>query len=145
MRRGPTRQTVAAAAVVMTMVWMMPPAVCAQDGAASAPTKPQAMARNANPGWEVATVKISDPNDARGQHIRMHGRYIMLLDTTVEEFLLLGYGVQKSQLAGLPEWAKTEKWDVNGVPDAEGEPSWNQLQEMMRGVLAERFGAEAAP
>lgn len=126
------------------IVSMAPRAVCAQDATASAQAKPKttAMARDANPDWEVATVKPSDPNDAGGQHIRMRGRYMLLLDTTVEEFLLLGYNVQKSQLVGLPDWAKTEKWDVTGVPDTEGEPSLKQLEEMMQKILAERFGVK---
>jgi uncharacterized protein (TIGR03435 family) len=125
----------------MVMAGMTPPVLSAQDAAASAQTKPQTMARDANPDWEVATVKPSNPNDTWGaQHIQMHGRYMALLDTTVEEFLLLGYSVQKSQLVGLPDWAKTEKWDVNGVPDAEGMPSLKQLEEMMQRILAERFG-----
>lgn len=140
MRKSLSRQPVAAATLIMLTASMMPIMLSAQDPAASASAKPQAMASSANPDWDVATVKPSDPNDASGQHIRMRGRYILLLDTTVEQFLLLGYGMQKSQLLNVPEWAKTEKWNVNGVPDTDGEPSWNQLQEMMRKILAERFG-----
>jgi len=113
-------------------------AVRAQDvGQQSA--KPQAMAKDADPDWEVATVKPSDPNDPRGQHFNQRGRHQLMLDTTVEDFLLLGYSLQKSQLAGLPEWAKTQKWDVDGVPNAEGEPNWPQLQALVRKILAERF------
>jgi len=119
-------------AAFVTMVWLLPAVLTAQN--------PTAMASNAKPDWDVATVKPSDPNDTRGQHIEMHGRYIGLLDTTVEQFLLLGYGVQKSQLVGVPEWAKTEKWDVNGVPDIAGVPSLRQFEEMIQKILAERFG-----
>jgi uncharacterized protein (TIGR03435 family) len=119
--------------------------VTGMTGHAQETAKPQtahAMAKDAEPDWEVATVKPSDPNDANGQHIRLRGRHVMLLDTTVEQFLLLGYGVQLSQLANEPAWVKTERWDVDGVPDVEGEPSWRQLQGMMRKILAERFGLQ---
>lgn len=102
--------------------------------------KPQPMAKDADPDWEVATVKPSDPNDNGGQHIRFRGRHVMLLDHTVEDILLIGYGVQKSQIAGEPDWVKTEKWDVDGVPDVEGEPDMSQLQGMMQKILLERFG-----
>jgi uncharacterized protein (TIGR03435 family) len=112
----------------------------AQDATKPAPAK--TMAKDADPDWEVATVKPSDPNDTAGQHIRLQGRHVVLLDTTLEQFLLLGYGVQKNQLAGEPDWVKTERWDVDGVPDAEGEPSWRQLQGLMRKILAERFGLQ---
>ncbi len=129
----------ARAVVVGAVVLCLAQALRAQE--ANQPSaKPQRMAKDADPDWEVATVKPSDPNDTGGQHIRLRGGHVMLLDTTVEQFLLLGYGVQKSQLAGEPDWAKTAKWDVDGVPDAEGEANWRQLQEMMQKILKERFG-----
>jgi uncharacterized protein (TIGR03435 family) len=134
MRTGSVRAVVIATAVLCAAA-----ALRAQD-APQPPTKPQRMAQNADPGWDVATVKPSDPNDPRGQHMNMSGRHMMFLDTTVEQFLLLGYGVQKSQLAGEPDWAKTEKWDVDGVPDVEGQPSWPQMQGLMRKILDQRFG-----
>ena len=104
------------------------------------PSKPETMARDAAPDWEVATVKPSDPNDRNGQHIRLHGSHVMLLDHTVEDILLIGYGVQKSQIVGEPDWVKTEKWDVDGIPDAVGTPSLKQLQGLMQKILLERFG-----
>jgi hypothetical protein len=114
----------------------------AQGQDAGKPIPVKAMAKEANPDWEVATVKASAPNDTQGQHIGMQGQHVMLLDTTVEQFLLLGYGVQQSQLAGEPEWVKTTRWDVNGVSDVEGQPSWRQLQGMIRKILVERFGLQ---
>lgn len=106
------------------------------------PQPVKAMAKEADPDWEVATVKASNPNDPGGQHISLRGRHVMLLDTTVEQFLLLGYSVQQSQLAGVPDWAKTTRWDVGGVPDVEGQPSLRQLQGLIRMILAERFGLQ---
>ena len=111
-----------------------------QDAGKPVPVK--AMAKDANPDWEVATVKASDPGDTRGQHINLQGRRVVLLDTTVEQFLLLSYGVQQSQLAGLPGWAKMVRWDVDGVSDVEGQPSWKQLQGMIQKILTERFGLQ---
>jgi len=101
--------------------------------------QPRMMARDADPDWEVVTVKPSDPLGNGGQRIRMHGEHVMLLDHTVEDILLIGYGVQKSQLAGEPDWAKADRWNVDGVSNVEGEPSLRQLQGMMQKILAERF------
>jgi len=123
-----------AAAATMVM------AVCVSGVAQGGGTQPKPMAKDADPDWEVATVRPSDPNDPHGQHMNLSGRHKLLLDTTVQLFLEMGYGVQEGQLAGLPAWAKTERWDVDGVPDAEGQPSWPQLQVLMRKILAERFG-----
>ena len=112
----------------------------AQDPSHPEPPKP--MPRNADPDWEVATVKPSDPNDTRGQHIRLNGRHVIFFDTTVEQFLLMAYGIQKSQIVGEPDWARTTRWDVDGVPDVEGTASWPQTQSLMRKILAERFNLQ---
>ncbi len=126
------------AVVTVVLCGTMGTAALGQDAAKPGP--PKMMAKDADPDWEVATVKPSDPNDPAGQHMSVRGRQLMLLDTTVEQFLLLGYGVQKSQLASVPDWAAIQRWNVEGVPDVEGEPSWKQLQGMIRKILAERFG-----
>jgi uncharacterized protein (TIGR03435 family) len=114
----------------------------AQAQEAAKPQPMKAMPKQADPDWEVATVKPSDPTDVRGQHINFPGRHVMLLDTTVEQFLLLGYSVQQSQVPDLPDWVKTTRWDVDGVPDVEGIPSLPQVQALIRKILAERFGLQ---
>jgi uncharacterized protein (TIGR03435 family) len=97
------------------------------------------MARDADPDWEVATVKPSAPSD-RGDRIHMHGRHLTLERETVEWLLLIGYNVQKNQIVGAPDWAKTEQWDVDGLANVDGEPNLKQLQGMLRKILEERFG-----
>jgi uncharacterized protein (TIGR03435 family) len=126
----------ACAAMLAAITFCVMPAGITQSDVA----KPQPMAKDADPDWEVATVRPSDPNDNGHQHINLRGRHVMLLDHTVDDILLIGFGVQKSQLAGEPDWAKTERWNVDGVPDVEGEPSMRQLQAMMQKILVERFG-----
>jgi uncharacterized protein (TIGR03435 family) len=64
---------------------------------------------------------------------------VVFQNTTVEQFLLLGYALQQSQLAGEPDWVKTERWNVDGVATVDGKPDWKQTQGMMRKLLAERF------
>lgn len=129
-------RVVVAAAILITCVLGCTSAHAQQPS----PFSKTPMAKDADPDWEVATVKPSNPEDTRGQHIDMDGRRILLTGTTVEQFLLLGYGVQKSQLADLPDWAKTQKWDVAGVPNVEGLPSLQQVMSLIRKILPERFG-----
>ncbi|WP_172838322.1 TIGR03435 family protein [Terriglobus roseus] len=102
----------------------------------------KAMPANADPDWEVASVKATDPTETRGQHINMDGRRVLLLGTTVQQLLLIGYGMQKVQIANIPAWAETQRWDIAGVPDTEGSPSLTQVQTLMRKILAERFGLQ---
>lgn len=114
---------------VLTAAALLPFGIARVQGTAGNGTpKPQMMATDAEPDWEVATVRPSNPDDTNGQRIRFRGRYVMILDHTVEDILLIGYGVQKSQLAGEPDWVKTERWDVDGVPDAEGEPNMSSCR-----------------
>jgi uncharacterized protein (TIGR03435 family) len=57
--------------------------------------------------------------------------------------LMFAYGMHKREIVGLPEWAKTERWDVQGVPDVPGAPSLKQAQSLTRKLLEERFGLKA--
>jgi uncharacterized protein (TIGR03435 family) len=102
-------------------------------------TEPAMMAKDADPDWEVVTVKPSDPNDTVS-HININGRRVMVESEPVEAMLKFAYGVQHSQIVGAPERIRTERWDVSGVPDAAGKPNLPQFQSMMRKLLAERFG-----
>jgi uncharacterized protein (TIGR03435 family) len=109
------------------------------DAAWAIPKADAAMAKDADPDWEVATVRPSDPEDTHaGFHLR--GRRIFIERQTVESMLLLGYGVHRKQIAGAPDWIATEHWDVNGVPDVPGQPGLKQIQSMVRKILVERFG-----
>lgn len=114
--------------------------LAAQDsGAGSEAKTPQLMAKDADPGWEVATVRQSDP-DGKEQSFSVRGRHVLIKRQTVETMLMVGYGLQKTQIANAPEWVKSEPFDVDGVPDAEGQPSVRQFQSMVRKLLVERFG-----
>ena len=112
--------------------------VWAQDSAGAPRKKPVMMAKDADPDWEVTTVKPSAPSD-RGDSIDTDGRTVTITRYSVQGMLLWGYGVQRSQLAGLPEWAKTERFDIDGVASVEGKPDIMQLRVMLRKILDERF------
>jgi len=129
-------------AVITTMALCGAAKCTAQEQNAGNPVTAKEMRPEAVPDWEVAAVKPSNPNDTRGQHIDMSGRHLRLLDTTVEQFLLIGYSVQQSQLAGEPEWVKTTRWDVDGLSDVEAAPNLAQLQGLIRKILTERFGLQ---
>jgi len=110
--------------------------------AASDGTKPAMMAKDADPNWDVATVRPSDPN-ARNDKFDVVGRHIIVQNQTVDIMLMMAYGLQKSQIIGAPQWTKTEHYDVDGVADVDGQPNVKQFQSMVRKLLAERFGLKA--
>jgi uncharacterized protein (TIGR03435 family) len=102
-------------------------------------TGTKTMSRDADPDWEAVTVRPTDP-DAKDDPFVIVGRHLTMQNRTVENLMLMGYGVQKSQIAGAPEWVRTAHFDVDGVPDVEGQPNTTQVQGLMRKLLAERFG-----
>ena len=97
------------------------------------------MAADAHPAFEVAAIKPSDPSEsANGFHAE--GRQVSIANQTLVKMVMFAYSVQQSQVAGVPEWANTVRYDVSGVPDVEGAPNIVQLREMIQKLLSDRFG-----
>ncbi len=103
--------------------------------------KVQRMAPTAHPSFEVATVKRSDPDD-KSHRFNIEGRRILVENQTVRSIMEVAFGVHPKQIVNLPAWADTRRFDVQGVPDQEGEPDVAQFREMLRKLLAERFGLQ---
>jgi uncharacterized protein (TIGR03435 family) len=110
-----------------------------QDAANVGMTKPQMMAKDADPDWEVVAVKRSDP-DAMGGGYQMQGHNVEIRRKTVQSMLLFGFGLQRVQLVSAPDWIQTELWNAEGYADAPGEPNHEQMQSLVRKLLTERFG-----
>jgi uncharacterized protein (TIGR03435 family) len=100
------------------------------------------MAKDADPDWEAVTIKPSDPED-HNAGFQIHGRQLYMERETVQTMLLMAYGMHKKQVAGAPDWTETERWDMQGVPDAPGQPSIKQYQSMVRKLLVDRFGLKS--
>jgi uncharacterized protein (TIGR03435 family) len=114
-------------------------AVRAQDAAASGATKPQMMAQDADPDWEVATIKQEDPNSME-TGFWPHERELEIKGKTAEQLLLYGNVLHESQVLNAPDWMRTERWHVEGVAGVPGQPNRKQMESLVRKLLAERFG-----
>ena len=101
------------------------------------------MPPDADPSFEVATIKPSDPN-SRDAGFQLHGRNVVIKNQTVGHMLTFAYGIHPKQLIGEPTWFTTDRYDIVGVPDVEGEPNLKQWQGIVRKVLADRFGLYSA-
>jgi uncharacterized protein (TIGR03435 family) len=97
-----------------------------------------AMAADANPVFEVVTIKPSDPNRP-GRGFLVQGRQFSTLNTTLSDLITFAYGLHARQLIGLPDWAEKDKYDVTGLPDGVGQPSLKQWKVMFQKMLADRF------
>jgi uncharacterized protein (TIGR03435 family) len=102
--------------------------------------KAKVMAKDADPSFEVATVKPSDPkNGSKGFHSG-NGRRINCDNETAADIVEFVYGMHAKQIVGAPQWFFDERWDVDGYPDVPGGPYYKQMQGMYRKLLEERFG-----
>jgi len=130
-KRMQVAAALAAAAIACGPVW-------AQAGTGGEAAKPQAMAADADPDWEVVAVRRTDPNGHGGG---VHsGREVAVDGQTVQGMLLFGCGLHPRQLVNAPDWTATERWDVKGIPDVPGKPGLKQMQVLVCKVLRERFG-----
>ena len=97
------------------------------------------MVKDAHPSFAVATIKPHDPNsnrqgfDATGDRYSIHGQ-------TIVSLMMFAYAIDKHQVVDAPDWARADRWDIEGTTDTPGEPSLHQQQEMLQKLLADRFG-----
>ena len=103
-----------------------------------APPQPVPMAADTSPAFEVATIKPGNP-DTPGKFISMRGRQVTATNQTLIDLISFAYGVHPRQIVGAPSWAETDKFDVNGEPDAKGQPNLEQVKIMLQKLLTDRF------
>jgi uncharacterized protein (TIGR03435 family) len=102
------------------------------------PVPPRPMAADADPAFEVATIKPSRP-DATGRGSRVQNSNISIGNLTLSDLVRSVYDIHANQVIGLPAWASAERYDIAGKPDVEGEPSQDQVKVMLRKLLTNRF------
>jgi uncharacterized protein (TIGR03435 family) len=96
------------------------------------------MTRDADPSFDVATIKPTKPEET-GDGYSLDGRNFSTTSTTLDDLICYAFDVHRTQILGGPDWAESAKYDVAGVPDIPGQPSDNQTKSMMRKLLADRF------
>lgn len=97
------------------------------------------MPLDAKPVYEVATIKPSDPA-GRNQGFQIRGQHVKVTRQDVETMMMFAYGVHAKQIVNAPDWAKSDRFDVDGVPDVKGEPNLKQMQSIVQDLLETRFG-----
>ena len=109
-----------------------------KDTAWAIPEPPKPMAADAPLAFEVATIKLSNP-DAPGKLFTVRGRQVLTINTTLNDLVTFAYDLHVKQITGGPDWAGSQKYDITGQPEAPGIPSITQLRGMIRLMLADRF------
>jgi uncharacterized protein (TIGR03435 family) len=102
------------------------------------PRPPVRMAANVNPGFEVATIKPSDPSRP-GKLFTVRGQDIVTINTTLSDLITMAYNVHAKQITGGPAWLESDKYDLNVKPDVPGQPSVAQIKVIIQKLVADRF------
>jgi len=96
------------------------------------------MAANADPAFEVAPIKPSDP--ARpGKLFTVRGTDVVTINTTLTDLISMAYNLHARQITAGPSWLDSEKYDITGRPDVKGQPNVAQIKIMLQKLLADRF------
>ena len=101
------------------------------------------MPTDAHPGFEVAVIKLSDPNDpkaAQGWSFESEGHHLQCKRATLLDIISVMYGIKPRQIVGGPVWLDKDRYDISGNPDVAGVPSPSQVREIYKKLLADRFG-----
>jgi uncharacterized protein (TIGR03435 family) len=91
---------------------------------------------SAAPSFDVASVRASHSADAHSRFSVTTGR-VSATNMNVKMLILMAYRLTAHQIAGAPDWINSEKYDI--VAKADGPTNPDQLDLMMRSLLAERF------
>ncbi len=102
------------------------------------PARPAAMPADANPSFEVATIKPSRP-ETPGQSITIRGRTFATQNQTVAGMMTFAYGLHPDQIIGGPDWMRSDRFDISAEPEGTGMPNDRQWKSMLSKLLADRY------
>jgi uncharacterized protein (TIGR03435 family) len=96
------------------------------------------MAANADPAFEVATIKPALPAE---QHalFDLKARKFNGTGLTATELIKIAWNIRGRQVIGGPPWLNDTRYDVVAEPDTPGQPSEAQVRAMIHKLLTERF------
>jgi uncharacterized protein (TIGR03435 family) len=97
------------------------------------------MAADADPAFEVATIKPNNSGGTSLQKLTLNRRNFITVNSSLADLIMFAYTVQIKQITGAPDWIEKDRYDVSATPDQEGNPSADQVRVMIRKLLADRF------
>jgi hypothetical protein len=96
------------------------------------------MAANADPSFEVATIKPAKLDEQHAS-FNLRARQFNATGMTATELIKIAYNVRGRQVLGGPSWLNQTRYDIVAVPDSPGLPSEAQNRAMVHKLLTERF------
>ena len=103
------------------------------------PPPPKPMKEDADPSFDVATIKPNNSGASSIQGLTMNGRNFATRNSSLADLIGFAYEVQAKQIVSGPDWLDKDRYDIAAVPDQEGAPNVQQLRLMVQKLLASRF------
>ncbi|WP_157477447.1 TIGR03435 family protein [Granulicella tundricola] len=100
---------------------------------------PKLMAADADPSFEVATIKPNDTGATGMQGLTVNGRNFQTRASSLGDLISFAYEVQSKQIVGAPDWVYHDRYDIAAVPDVDGAPNPAQIRLMIKKLLKDRF------
>ncbi len=100
---------------------------------------PKLMAADADPAFDVATIKPNNSGATSMQGLTLNGRNFRTRASSLGDLISFAYEVQAKQIVGAPDWVDKDRFDIDAVPDVEGSPNPAQVRLMIKKLLTERF------
>ena len=97
------------------------------------------MADDADPTFDVATIKPNNSGATSMQGLTVNGRNFATRASSLADLISFSYQVQTKQIVGGPDWLDKDRFDIAAVPDIDGAPNPEQVRSMIRKLLADRF------
>jgi uncharacterized protein (TIGR03435 family) len=101
---------------------------------------PKLMAADADPNFEVATIKPNNSGATSMQGLVIRGRNFITRASSLGDLISFAYEVQAKQIVNGPDWLGNDRVDIDAVPEQEGVPNTEQIRVMIRKLLADRYG-----
>lgn len=94
------------------------------------PPPPKLIPADANPSFEVATIKPTQEGTKFSIHPTASGTLIAT-DASLAYLIKFAYQVHPRQITKAPAWLDTDKYDLTAKPNMEGQPSLPQMRMMV--------------
>jgi uncharacterized protein (TIGR03435 family) len=130
--------------LILSLAIIAIPTVAPAQSTASASQPPgpkplPPMPADANPSFDVATIKPSDTSAPHGTFFRTNGRHVIAYNISVGGLIAYAYGLHEKQIVDGPSSLLATHFDIDGLPDIEGHPNLKQSRLMFQKLLFSRF------
>jgi uncharacterized protein (TIGR03435 family) len=103
------------------------------------PPPPKMMPEDAQPGFDVATIKPNESGATALQGLGFRSRKLTTVNASLGDLISFAFDVQAKQIIGGPDWLQKDRYDIAGTPDVDGNPNVQQMRTMIRKLLEDRF------